>query len=529
MGLRRHKQGKELGGLMDSAIAGAPRKSLTVHGSRTLHRLLLGIGSSGMSQVIAAAQTILLVPLFLRAWGADGYGRWLVLTALVSYLSMLDLGGQNYIGNLLAIDYARGKKEEFREKLSEGVSLFTFIALAVLVLLVIVLFGLMNSSLPVLRNLLSTKERWIVLFLASAFLISIPSGVYVTAYRSSGLFVRGTMLGNVIRIAHFMFLAGLLYIQASPFFYALVFLMGAVIGTMIIVWDSRREIVACRQIRIGLAEAKRGRKHLRGALQFWLLALANGLKQQGVLLVLAIFASPAIVALYATHRMAAGLVGYVGSVLQAPLWPELSFLWAQDRREELREVVLSAIRIIMLISGLAALTVWVLLPFIYPFWTGKQLQLQPVLFAVLLLQGVLAAGWFTSGWSLLAANQHRMPARWSLANAVVTIALSVWLASRYGVLGVALATLLGDVLCGLVVYPKLAGGILGLSVLRIYKVMMLMVLLITPLITLVIISENFLQGWTFIIVFSTAAAIWCILALPVVLNRTLRLKIQKLS
>ncbi|MDO9584948.1 MAG: hypothetical protein Q7I93_00510, partial [Syntrophales bacterium] len=178
---------------MDSTTTGAQVKSSMVPGSPTLHRLLLGVGSSGMSQVIAAAQPILLVPLFLRAWGADEYGRWLVLTALVSYFSLLDFGGQNYIGNLLAIDHARGKKEEFREKLSEGVSLFIFIALAVLILLVIVLFGLMNSSLPVLGNLLSTKECWIILFLGSNFLISIPGGVYVTAYRSSGLFVRGTM------------------------------------------------------------------------------------------------------------------------------------------------------------------------------------------------------------------------------------------------------------------------------------------------------------------------------------------------
>ena len=504
---------------MSSTTSGALEKLAVAPTSRALRRLLLGIGSSGMSQVIAAAQPILLVPLFLRAWGAEEYGRWLVLTALVSYLSMLDLGGQNYIGNLLTIDYGQGKMESFRERLSEGVSLFTFIALAALIFLVILLFGLMNSSLPVLGNAFSNEERWIILFLGSAFLLSIPSGVYVTAYRASRLFVRGTMLGNVLRIAYFAFSAVLLYITVSPFVYALVFLIVAVIGTMVIVWDSRREMVACRQIRIGLAEAKRGRKYLRGAIHFWLLALANGLNQQGVLLVLAIFASPAIVALYATHRTVAGLVGYVGSALQAPLWPELSFLWAQDRREELRKVVLLAIRFIMLISGLAALTMWVLLPFIYPFWTGKQLQLQPVLFAVFLLQGVLAAGWFTSGWSLLAANQHRVPARWSLANAVVTIALAVLLAPRCGVLGVALAALLGDVLCGLAVYPKLAGGMLGLSVLRVYQAMMLMVLLLTPLLAVVIVGGHFLQGWTFIAIFVIAVAIWCIPTLPLVLER----------
>lgn len=504
---------------MNNIKTDEPEKLAIAPTSRTLRRLLLGVGSSGMSQIISSAQPIFLVPLFLRAWGSNGYGRWLVLMALVSYLSLLDFGGQNYIGNLLAIDYAKDKQEEFREKLSEGVSLFTFIVLIVFILLVIVLFGLMNSSLPVLGNALSVEERWIILFLASAFLLSIPSGVYITAYRASGLFVRGTMLGNVLGLANVVLCATLLYFEVSPFGYALLFLAVAVIGTIVIILDSRRSMEACSQIRIGLSEAKRGRKHLRGALKFWFLALANGLNQQGVLLVLAIFTSPVVVALYATHRTAAGLVGYIGSVLQAPLWPELSFLWAQDRREELRKVVLSAIRIVMLISGLAALMMWVLLPFIYPFWTGKQLQLQPVLFAVFLLQGFLAAGWFTSGWSLLAANQHRMLARWSFANAVVTILLCIWLAPIYDVLGVALATLLSDILCGLAVYPKLVGDMLGLIVLRVYKAMMLMVLLLTPLIAVVVVGGYFLQGWPYITVFLIAAAIWCIFTMPIVLGR----------
>jgi O-antigen/teichoic acid export membrane protein len=484
-----------------------------------MRRLLFGIGSSGMSQVIAAAQPIILVPLFLRAWGAGDYGRWLVLTALVSYLSMLDLGGQNYIGNLLAIDHAQGKHEAFRNKLSEGVSLFALIALTALFLLVVVLFGLMNSHVPILGNVLSIDERWILLFLGSSFLSSIPSGVYITAYRASGLFVRGTMLGNIFRLVHLSVYGVLLWLTVSPFVYALVALIANVSTTIFILWDSRRVMESCRHIRINLAEAKRGRTYMPGALEFWFLALANGLNQQGVLLILAAFTSPAIVALYATHRTAAGSIGYVGSVLQAPLWPELSFLWAQDRREELRTVIFSAIRLIMFLSGLAALVMWVCLPFIYPLWTGKQLQLQPVLLAVMLLQGVLAAGWFTSGWGLLAANQHRVPARWSFANACVTIVLAIGLAPKYGVLGVAVATLLGDVFCGLAVYPRLAGGMLGLSAVSVYRAIMLMLVSLAPLTAVVVVGGRLLQGWIFIAVFVIATAIWCIFTLPLVLER----------
>ena len=463
---------------------------------------------------MAAAQPIVLVPLCLRAWGADEYGRWLVLTALVSYLSMLDLGGQSYIGNLLALNHANGKRDSFRQILSEGVSLFILIAAAGLVLLLGLLFGLMNPRVTGMGSALANSERLIILFLGSGFLLSVPTGVYLSVYRARGLFVRGTMLGNVFRLAHLVLSVGMLTTSTSPLVYAFVLLVANVTSTLVIVRDSRRTIAGCGEIRLSLAAAKRGQQYLRGALQFWLLALANGLNQQGVLLVLGIFASPAIVAVYATHRTAAGLVGYVGALLQAPLWPEFSKLSAQGRREDLRHVALSAIKVVMLVSGLAAVAMWVVLPSIYPLWTNKQLQLKPALFAVFLLQGVLAAGWFTSAWSLFATNEHRMPARWSLANAVVTIALTLVLGPKYGVMGVALATLIGDVLCGLAVYPRLAARILGLSAWSVYQAMMLVVLLLLPLLMAVIIARHWLTGWLFVASFLVVGAAGCMLAVP---------------
>lgn len=477
------------------------------------------MGSSGVSQVIAAAQPIVLVPMFLSAWGASGYGRWLVLTALVSYLSMLDLGGQNYIGNLLAIDYAQGKHESFRDRLSEGVSLFLGIALTALFLVAVLLFGVMSPRVPGLGNLISMEERWILLFLASAFLFSVPSGVYVSAYRASGLFVRGTMLGNVFRLLHLAASVVLLWLAVRPFIFALVVLIANVSVTVFMLWDSRRVMESCRHIRIGLREAKRGTAHVSGALEFWLLVLANGLNQQGVLLVLAAFSSPVTVALFATHRTAAGALGYVGSVLQAPLWPELSFLWARQRTEELRTVTFSAIRLVMFLSGLAALVLWAVLPFIYPLWTGRQLELRPALLIVMLMQGVLAAGWFTSGWALLAANKHRVPARWSLANAILTIVLALAAAPRYGVLGVAVATLTGDVVCGLLAYPRVAGRMLGVNATSLYQAMLLAFSLLLPLVAVVVIGGRILHGWTFIFAFGIAVVVWSILSTPIVLER----------
>ena len=110
-------------------------------------------------------------------------------------------------------------------------------------------------------------------------------------------------------------------------------------------------------------------------------------------------------------------------------------------------MALLTVRAVVLLSAAAALALW-MLPGIYSFWTARKLGLQPGLTALFLTQGVLAAGWNTAGWVLLASNEHRTLAWWAVANATLTVVLATVLAPRHGVLGVAAATLLGDLACG---------------------------------------------------------------------------------
>lgn len=466
--------------------------------STTVGRLWRGVASTALGQVISSANSILLVPLFLRAWGADGYGQWLSLTALTSYLSLLDLGGQNFIGNLLAREYMRGNEDEFRQKLSEGVSLLALIALVGFCLFGIVL-SLPGISLPGQSASLSLDERFVLLLMGAVFLLSIPGGVYVTAYRATGQLARGTMIGNVCRALSLLCYAAILIASMPPTVYAAAYLAIGIISTTVIVWDMQRRIPACRRINLNLAAARTGRIHLGGSLLFWLLALASALNQQGVILVLAASGSPVTVAVYATHRAVSGLVGYVGSLLQAPLWTELSFAYVQKNRDKMVRMAMLAIKTVPFLSGAVALGLWVLLPAIYPIWTGRHLQLQPLLLVLFLGQAVLAAGWTTSGWSLLATNQHRSLAYWSLANAVLTVMLAMILAPRYGVLGVACASLIGDVICGVAVYPRLASRLLGLSVIKTYQSMLYPLIVLIPLGMLLMLAAPLIEGWQLIV------------------------------
>jgi O-antigen/teichoic acid export membrane protein len=462
--------------------------------SKITDRLWRGLASTALSQVLSAANAILLVPLFLHAWGANGYGQWLSLTAFVSYLSLLDLGGQNFIGNLLAQEYVCGNVEMFRKHLSEGVSLFTLIALVVFAMLGIAL-SLPGLSLPGQNVPIGLDERLILLLMGASFLLSIPSGVYVTAYRATGLFARGTMVGNILRAVSLPCYVAILIVGLPPTIYAVGYLATGIIGTLVIIWDIQRQISVCRHIKLKLASIQTGRVYLGGSLYFWLLALANALNQQGVILILAASRSPTLVAIYATHRTISGIIGYVANLFQAPLWPELTFVHAQQNNEKLMRMSLLVVKMVVFLSGTVALGLWMFLPVIYPIWTGKNIQFHPILMAVLLIQAVLAAGWTTSGWALLASNQHRSLAYWTLANAGVTLAFAIILASKFGCLGVAFATLLGDVICGITAYPMKASQVLGIPVRKIYQAIFSPVAALAIPGLLLFLANSFMHGW----------------------------------
>jgi len=438
-----------------------------------------GLGSIAFSQAVAAAHAIVLVPLFLRNWGPDLYGRWLSLTALIFYVTLLDFGGQNFIGNLLASSWSRRDEREFRQTLAQGLSLFALLAAVGFAVLLAILalpsIHVVHRAVPV-----TPQDRLVLLLMGSVFLLGIPQGIWVTVYRATGLLARGAVLGNLIRSVALVGYALLLLGGAGLVTYAACNTATAVITALVGWWDVRRCVPASRVTGLGLAAARAALAHLKGSAYFWLLAVAAAVNQQAVIVVLALSGSRTAVTLYATHRTASGLIGYIGNLVNYPLWPELTFLHAQGRKEMLRRTAMLAVKIVGFSGAAAAVALAALLPWIYPLWTGRKLSFDPALLALFLLQAVLASGWMTSGWTLLASNQHRRLARWSLVNALINVSGCLLLARLYGVWGAATAALFADILCGVAVYPRLACRQLGVSASEMYRAVLAPLIIVLP-------------------------------------------------
>jgi O-antigen/teichoic acid export membrane protein len=316
------------------------------------------------------------------------------------------------------------------------------------------------------------------------------------------------MVGNVGRLASAVVFATILLIGASQSAYAVATLLLGGGMTGVIIWDTRRRIAACNQVRLSLTRVRQGWKNLGGgALWFWLMALSAALNQQGISLVLAAATSPAVVALYATHRTLANIPGYVFLLLQAPLSPELTQLWANGRKSDMSYLTFLALRATVCLTGTIALLIWVSAPVLFSRWTAGRLLLDPVLLLILLLQAVLSAAWSVTAWPVLTTNHHRGVSSWTLVNAVVSISLAAILARPYGHRGVAIASLTGDVLCGLIVFPTISARFLGVSVRTVIGHMSASAAGLLPLGLLAVIARRLWEGWPAVLAFSLSGLV----------------------
>ncbi|MGD0966400.1 MAG: hypothetical protein ABSA57_21230, partial [Candidatus Acidiferrales bacterium] len=74
--------------------------------------------ASFSSHLVSVLQQVVLTPLYLKNYGAAGFGEWLTLSASVAYLGTLDFGIQTFVNQDLTVRYHRGDMNDFHTQQS---------------------------------------------------------------------------------------------------------------------------------------------------------------------------------------------------------------------------------------------------------------------------------------------------------------------------------------------------------------------------------------------------------------------------
>lgn len=264
-----------------------------------------------------------LPPAFLMAYGVQAYGEWLVLSAAIGFLTVLDFGLQTYLLNELTALYHRHEMDRFHRLQSTGlrmvvgiVLITSLLALTVLVIPVKDILGLSISRLDAVLTLY---------LLGLQLLFSIVSGQINGTFRIVGMAHRGSMWSNAQKSLLLVITIALVLAQAPFWLIAL--------GQLVAV---------CSTVFVPLVDLKKVAPQVFPQLSFWdqslaksivvpsgffsLFILNNFLLFQVPVLIVNHYLGPQIVVLFTVSRTMFSFVRQGITLIQGAIAPEITRL-----------------------------------------------------------------------------------------------------------------------------------------------------------------------------------------------------------
>ena len=164
--------------------------------------------------ILTFAQSIILVPVFLKYWGTEKYGVWITLYAFINLMRTLDLGHQNYVGNefnkLFHTNIAESKKV-----IGSGVRVAYLLGLIELLAYVLILLlgvhrqltGIALTEFPVAPGLLAMLFVWMI--------VGSVGGILVRMIMAMGKYSRSIYLNMISKVVEIIVMLSCVYYNAG--------------------------------------------------------------------------------------------------------------------------------------------------------------------------------------------------------------------------------------------------------------------------------------------------------------------------
>lgn len=395
-----------------------------------------------------AAGQLVLVPIFLRAWGEARYGEWLTLSAMAAQIALVDFGVQTYVVNRLNQNYARGEIDQYNRVLHSA--LYWSLALAA------VAFVIAASAIAVLPI-----ESWFQLkltnhnavtaigcILALQVVATVPFGLITGIYRTVGEFPTGAMINNLQRVVFFALTGSVLLAGGGMIHVAAAQFVPIIASLAYVLRDIKRRHP---DITVGISKREAGlaKSFLAPSSLFFLIRGSQAATIQGATLIVGAFFGSAVVAAFVTLRTLCNLVRQVSNALVTALWPELTSIEARGDFETLRRVFTLASKVITATCLAAAAFLFAFGEDLVDLWTQGRVTYHEGLMNSLLLLLVLQTPWLVSSVFLMATNRHRLVSKCYVISSISGLALGLLLAQTHGIVGLVIGLAVAEILvCG---------------------------------------------------------------------------------
>jgi O-antigen/teichoic acid export membrane protein len=421
----------------------------------TVQRSVRGSLVSSIGFAAQIVQALLVVPLLLGGWGASTYAVWLSCQACVNLLLTFDNGFQNYAGNEVS-KRIHADLGLARKTLGSALRFGVLLGLVeIVVALVLVRFewldGLLGDSAS--ASAAVSADVVVLLSLVGFTLVGSSTGIFARVYLAQGEFVRGAWWGLFQRLAIPCVVVFVAWF-GGPLVLAALLMSVLNVGVGIAFLRDGRKVLPALLPFLGRGSFRAGATVFLHSLPFVLGGLIGQLQVHGLTLAVASTLGVAAVAAFATIRTLANTLTQAAATLFAPAVPELVRLDVQRETTKLRDGLFSLNAVVNLPAALACPALILLGKPLYETWTRGQILFdRHVLYAI-----AASVLWRVAGLPIAGHMTAMNETRWIIistsAQTAVLFGLAWLLSGAYGLYGVALAMLAGEVV-GAVVLPNL--------------------------------------------------------------------------
>jgi O-antigen/teichoic acid export membrane protein len=360
-----------------------------------------------MGKVWAILIQLVTVPVLSIKWGAAGYGTWLMINTVPTYVILSSFG----FGTAAAIDMTRNYALGDRQRVLgvfQSVWVFITLILSSVVLLIFLLWcfrGPLMALLPGVRVQPDTLDAACILVV---YAVAILEMSYVGAgFQCSGRYAQGT------------FLFDLAYPIEAIVFVGVCLLGGRMTIAALSITSVRVVALAAYYLRLQRHEPwmKLGWSHAsmstirrlaHPAIASLSMTVSSALSLEGLVLTLGLFISPAATAVFATTRMVTRIpLQFVGLASRATL-PEMAAAFSTGNKPLSANLVALNLGFTTAVAVPATIVLIVLGPFVVSLLSDHRLSASTELFVWLSLTALFQAAWNTVGQFLFAINkQHK--------------------------------------------------------------------------------------------------------------------------
>ena len=406
-------------------------------------RVLRGVVSNYAGQAVTIGTWILLTPFILARLGPATYGLWALVSSVIGYGALLDFGIGGAVIKYVAEYRARGALDEARALIATALQLYT--ALGVFgALLAIVL----APFFPVLFRVSaqdSAIASQLVLLMGLTLGISLPCSTAsavlagLQRYDLVNLFTLfwtlASALGTVIVLLVGWGLLGMIAINLP----IMLVLQLALIRTL-------RRIEPELHFGWRGAERQLRRSVLAYSSSVFIIQAAGQLQTKTDEIVIGITLPVSAITPYSLARKLSEAAQIVANQFMKVLLPLASELHATDDRTRLRILYVLSTRLTLAIALPIACVLIFLSRSLLTLWVGPVYAGNAHLVVILTIASVFVTSQWPAGHILQGMALHRTLALMALANGSLNLVLSIALAPRFGLTGVAFATLIPAVL-----------------------------------------------------------------------------------